>query len=183
MSELRLPARTALTSAATLLVSMSLGLSNAVAGEKAVRATADDCAVLSAVFREPESLVSLRDLLAGHFSYGPADAAGFQNAFPQLTDTEATDLALGAPKSEGRHFVPACDWRKLGFGWSERSLHVADYPWNEVGRPVISASGTIAFVSTYAQWASLAGEGRNCLLRKRNGTWRTESCVSNGIVS
>lgn len=176
-------ARAVLMGAAALVASASLGPPAAAAREKAVRATDDDCAVLSAVFRNSESLVSLRDLLVGHFDYGPVEAATFRNAFPQLTDTEVADLVSGAPKSEGRHFVPACNWRKLGFAWRERSLHAADYPWNAVSRPIISASGAIAFIDTYAQWASLWGEGRYCLLRKRDDAWRVESCVSNGLVS
>lgn len=139
--------------------------------------------MLSAVFREPDSLVSLRDLLVGHFDYGPVEAATFRNAFPQLTDAEVADLVSGAPKAYGRHFVPACNWRELGFAWRERSLRAADYPQNLVSRPIISASGAIAFVDTYAQWGSLWGEGRFCLLRKRDDVWRVERCAPNGMVS
>jgi hypothetical protein len=183
MSQAWLTVRAVLMAAAALLVSTSLAPSAATAREKADRATDDDCAVLSAVFRGPNSLVTLRDLLVGPLDYFTVDAATFQNAFPQLSDTEVADLALGARKSESRSLAPTCNWRKLGFDWRERSLHAADYPVNTVSRPIISASGTIAFVITYAQWASLAGEGRNCLLRKRNDVWRVESCVFDGTVS
>jgi hypothetical protein len=183
MSQAYLTVRAVLMAAAALLVSTSLAPSAATAREKADRATDDDCAVLSAVFREPNSLVTLRNFYAGRLGYGPLGAAVFQQILPQLSATEAADLALGESKAGGRYLIPACDWRKLGFDRHDTSLRVVEYPPNLVTRPIISTSGAIAFIYTYAQWTPLDGQGRYCLLRKRDNVWRVESCVFDGTVS
>jgi hypothetical protein len=174
-------ARAAIIAASALLAFSSAG--EAVSRERAVRATREDCAVITAVFSTDESMASLENLLAGPISYGPVDGTYLKASFPELTDAEVSDLVAGAPTQVGERFILACDWRKLGFRPSEWRTYVRDYPWSTVSRPVIGASGRIAFVGTYAQWASLAGEGRDCLLRKTDGAWRVQACRFDGIVS